>query len=189
MRAASTWRSTIKKTGRRSDQYKTGPARTYTPTTCSQRYDHEWLKADYKPDSSIHPILTYQQPVRLGRVCNCLYQFSSDLLSPLYLGKYVTSLVVTVYVSANLCLGCTSYFMPTLDLLVLEAIIKLQDQPWGVFVFKNLRGPRLHIPYTYTYHSGLTFNANWHIWSVRRTKMMYNQLLKCVRVWDEPYYF
>ncbi len=28
---------------------------TYTPTTCSRWYDHEWLKADYKPDSSIHP--------------------------------------------------------------------------------------------------------------------------------------
>ncbi len=27
---------------------------TYTPTTCSRWYDHEWLKADYKPDSSIH---------------------------------------------------------------------------------------------------------------------------------------
>ncbi len=27
--------------------------RTHTPTTCSWRYDHEWLKADYKPDSSI----------------------------------------------------------------------------------------------------------------------------------------
>ncbi len=29
---------------------------TYTPTTCSRWYDHEWLKADYKSDSSIHPI-------------------------------------------------------------------------------------------------------------------------------------
>ncbi len=27
---------------------------TYTPS-CSRGYDHEWLKADYKPDSSIHP--------------------------------------------------------------------------------------------------------------------------------------
>ncbi len=28
---------------------------TFTPT-CSRWYDHEWLKADYKPDLSIHPI-------------------------------------------------------------------------------------------------------------------------------------
>ena len=27
---------------------------TYTPTTCSRWYDHEWLKAGYKPDSSIY---------------------------------------------------------------------------------------------------------------------------------------
>ena len=26
-----------------------------TPTTCSRWYDYEWLKADYNPDSSIHP--------------------------------------------------------------------------------------------------------------------------------------
>ncbi len=28
---------------------------THTPPTCSRWYDHKWLKADYKPDSSIHP--------------------------------------------------------------------------------------------------------------------------------------
>ncbi len=31
---------------------------TYTPTTCSRWYDHEWLKADYKPDSSINVVWT-----------------------------------------------------------------------------------------------------------------------------------
>ncbi len=29
---------------------------TYTPTTFSRWYDHEWLKADYKPDSPTHPL-------------------------------------------------------------------------------------------------------------------------------------
>ncbi len=33
-----------------------GGSSIYTPTTGSRWYDHEWLKADYKPDSSIHPI-------------------------------------------------------------------------------------------------------------------------------------
>ncbi len=28
---------------------------TYTPTTCSRWYGYGWLKADYKPDSSIDP--------------------------------------------------------------------------------------------------------------------------------------
>ncbi len=32
---------------------------TYTPTTGSRWYDHEWLKADYKPDSSTHLYVVY----------------------------------------------------------------------------------------------------------------------------------
>ncbi len=27
--------------------------------TCSRRYDHEWLKADYKPDPALPPISPY----------------------------------------------------------------------------------------------------------------------------------
>ncbi len=52
------WASTIK-TGRRS-LVQDGSS-TYTPTTCSRWYDHEWLKADYKPDSSIHLIFKTQK--------------------------------------------------------------------------------------------------------------------------------
>ncbi len=59
------WASTIK-TGRRSGLVQDRSS-TYTPTTCSRWYDHECLKADYKPDSSIHPsIRAKQQPGTSG---------------------------------------------------------------------------------------------------------------------------
>ncbi len=36
---------------------------TYTPTTCSRWYELKWLKADYKPDSSIHPSSEFQASI------------------------------------------------------------------------------------------------------------------------------
>ncbi len=41
------------------------PCPTYTPTTCSRWYDHVWLKADYKPDWSIHPWGVLYEPPSL----------------------------------------------------------------------------------------------------------------------------
>ncbi len=59
----------------------------YTPTTYSRWYDHDWLKADYKPDSSIHLILVRKQRVclrRQGRTISCSFFTSPKPITDLH---------------------------------------------------------------------------------------------------------